>query len=456
MAINTDAAALEAKYGGKTGAVQPAPMQDLYAPGVPGSRPTAQGQIPHGQPVPEGIVVQQVVGRGMAVVPPQQHVPNQPQMAVMPPQQTTRTSIGTIIEPSVSNPLTAKPPESPSGTAEPPKEAVKPKRPPLDLAKEILQHIWELGGEKSEEAQKFYDRGEDTLKSWRNRPAFIPLESVNRFLSRRPELKIQILDQLEPHLAFNGEQGWTESHPNRGKLNATICAPILDRPTLPFLWAIAHFMKKYEMGLQIQADTMINRSRNMLADRFLKSGVTWSIWIDGDMILPIGNRDWFRWTTGSTTIPDEYCAYDAIERLLSHNKPVVGGVYASRKWRGQLVCQPEIHPKDHQDKTLSNEIRRASAKGLHEVTWIGFGVAAVHREVFLEIQRRFPDLAPKTEFAPWGFFDTEPGDIAGEDEVFSRRARACSIPIWLDTQLQCGHAGTTAFMPENTAGTPTV
>ena len=47
-------------------------------------------------------------------------------------------------------------------------------------------------------------------------------------------------------------------------------------------------------------------------------------------------------------------------------------------------------------------------------------------------------------------------DIAGEDEVFSRRARACSIPIWLDTQLQCGHAGTTAFMPENTAGTPTV
>jgi hypothetical protein len=227
-----------------------------------------------------------------------------------------------------------------------------------------------------------------------------------------------------------------------------ICSPILERPTLPYLWVIAYLCKKYELGLSIQADTMINRSRNMLADRFLKSGALWSLWIDGDMAAPIANGDWYKWITGATAVPDEYCTYDVLARLLGHSKPVVGGVYASRKFKGQLVMQPEIKARGHEDRLLCNEIRRGSARGLAAVDWIGFGVALVHREVFLEVQRRFPQLAPHEEFAPWRYF--QPDGDEGEDEAFCQRVRACSIPIWLDTQLVCGHIGPACFLPEHT------
>jgi hypothetical protein len=83
------------------------------------------------------------------------------------------------------------------------------------------------------------------------------------------------------------------------------------------------------------------------------------------------------------------------------------------------------------------------------VDWIGFGCALVHREVFLEVQRRFPDLAPMSEYEPWRFF--QPLGNEGEDEAFSNRVSACSVPIWLDVQTQCAHIGSMAFMPEHTA-----
>jgi hypothetical protein len=138
-----------------------------------------------------------------------------------------------------------------------------------------------------------------------------------------------------------------------------------------------------------------------------------------------------------------------LARLLGQSKAVIGGVYASRKWHGSLVIQPEINPRTHEDKLLCNEIRRGTALGLAEVDWIGFGCALLHREVFLEVQRGFPQLAPQTEIAPWRYFQPE-GD-EGEDEAFCRRVKACGIPIWLDTQLICGHIGSMAFLPEHTS-----
>jgi hypothetical protein len=462
MAIQIDAAAMEARYANKTGqAAVPAPIGDLYAPGVAGSGPpTKQGQIPMGEPVPPGVIISQVVGRGqpaMAVVPPQQHQAGQPAMAMIPPQQTNRTTIGTFVEvaqlsPTVSNPMTAAPQPVNSGTMEAPvvqepTAPAKPKRKKIDLVQEFLTHVWELGGEKSEECQKFYDRGEGTIKLWQQQPGKIPMEAIVKFLNKRPGIMEQIAEALEPHFAYNGDAGIT-SLPNRGKTDAMVCSPVLERPTLPWSNLMCYLAKKYEIGYTWQADTMIARSRNVLAQRFLKSGATWSLWIDGDMAAPIANGDWYRWITNSEVIPDEWACYDVLERLRSHGKAIIGAVYASRRFHGRLVTQPEINPRNHEDKLLCNEIRRGTARGLAAVDWIGFGCALVHREVFLEVQRRFPDLAPQTEFAPWRFFQTV-GD-EGEDEAFCQRARACSIPIWLDCQLVCGHIGSMCFMPEHT------
>jgi len=233
-----------------------------------------------------------------------------------------------------------------------------------------------------------------------------------------------------------------------------VCAPVLERPTLPFMWTCLYLAKKYELGFDVMADTVIHRSRNMLAHRFLKSGATWSLWIDSDMAAPIKNKDWYKWIAGSQNVPEEYTGYDVLERLLSSGKPIVGGVYSSRKYRGQLVVQPEIRPRHHEDKLLCDQLRRGSARGLFEVDWIGFGCALVHREVFLEVQRQFPYLAPEAEFTPWRFFQPEKDE--GEDEAFCRRVKQCQIPIWLDTQLICPHLGTIAFMPEMTTPRPDV
>jgi hypothetical protein len=457
MAINIDAAAMEARYGKKTGAVQPPTMQELYAPGT-GQLPTKQGQIPTGQEIPEGVVIQQTVGRGqpaMMVVPPQANLGPQPSMAVVPPTQSGRTTIGTFVERPQQQVAQPTLPKTETVTAEPPvagesltlPEAKKPKRK-LDLAQEILDHIHELGGEKSEAAQTFYDRTQPTLQNWCKNPGVIPLAAITKFIQYKPGIRADILEELEPHFAANGNEGWTQSLPNRGKLSLMVCCPILERPTLPLMWVLLYLAKKFECGFDVQADTMITKSRNMLAHRFLKSNCTWSLWLDGDMAAPIANSDWFKWITRAEAVPDEYTAYDVVTRMMSHGKAIVGGVYASRQAYGRLVMQPEINPRHHEDKLLCNEIRRGTARGLAQVDWIGFGCALVHREVFLEVQRRFPDLAPHSEYEPWRFF--QPLGSEGEDEAFSNRVTSLSIPIWLDTQLICGHVGAQTFLPEHT------
>jgi hypothetical protein len=441
---------LAAKYAGKV-EVEPAPpLEDLYEPGT-GQKPSVQGQIPKGTPIPQGKFVSQVMGRGIAVVPPKDEQPNQPQMAVLPPQQSARTSIGTIVEPSKTNPL-VPPPEVlaaplPAGE-EIEQELAAPKapKPRLDLGKEILTHIWELGGEKSEAAQKFYERGQETLKKWAQTPALIPLGAIQKFLNRSPGIKDALIEELEVHFAANGSE--ITSLPNRTKLDLLICTPVMERMTVPYATMLGVLSKRYEMGFTFQADTMVNRSRNALAKRFLDSGCTWSLWIDSDIAAPIGHADWYRSIIRGTQLSNEAFNYEVISRLLSHNKPVIGAIYASRQWQGRLVIQPEIHPRSHEDKLLCNEIRRGTARGLAEVDWIGFGCALVHRQVFEEVKRRFPQLAPQSEFAPWRFFQPE-GD-EGEDEAFCRRLKACAIPVWLDVQLVCGHIGNMAFLPEHT------
>jgi hypothetical protein len=469
MAITVDAKSLEARYSGKN-VVTPEGVkeQDLYYPGS-GKPPTQQGQIPQGTPIKEGEFISQVVGRGVPapqiqMVPPQKTGgPPAPQVAVVPPQQGNRTTLGTIVE-THSNPLTgAQPVESPvipetpppvekpwpdPPTPQPPPEDKAPPKKKLDLVLVVLDYIHELGGDKSPEAQKFFDRSEQTLKQWFQVPSRIPLEALAKVLKRNPGVQVELAEQLEPHFATHDNGKGIQSLPNRTKMNCVVCTPILGFPTLPFMWVCLYLAKKYELGFDIQVDTVIHRSRNMLAHRFLQSGATWSLWIDCDIAPPIANAEWFRWITASQTTPDEACRYDVLEKLLGNGKAIVGGVYASRRNMGQLVIQPEIRPRHHEDKLLCNDIRKGTARGLIEVDWVGFGCSLVHREVFLELQRRFPQLAPQAEFAPWRYFQPE-GD-EGEDEAFCKRAKACGIPIWLDTQLVCGHIGNMAFMPEHT------
>jgi hypothetical protein len=442
MSINLDAAAMEARYGNKTGGtVEPAPIQDL-------SRLRAGGELqPAGQikDIPEGVVIQQAVGRGqpaMMVVPPGgSETPKGPQVSVVPPTGAGRTTIGTFVDAPQFGQIAQVQEVQPEPKPEP------KKRKPLDLAQLMCDHIFELGGEKSEAAQEFYDRSPQTLTQWMRNPAAIPLGAIVKYLQRKPGVRTQLTEDLEPHFQANGSE--IVSLPNRGKMDVLICTPVLERMTVPYATMLGVLCKKFELGFTFRGDTMLSRSRNFLAKKFLESGCQWSLWIDSDIAAPIGHRDWFQDVIRASMLPEEALQYEVLSRLLSHNKPIVGGVYASRQWHGKLVIQPEIHPRSHDDKLLCNDIRRGTARGLAAVDWVGFGLALIHREVFLEIQRTQQDIAPQNGESPWRFFQTA-GD-EGEDEAFCQRARQCGIPIWLDTQLVCGHIGNMAFLPEHTA-----
>lgn len=444
MAINLDAAALEARYAGRTGQI-PQGSNSLQELGMP------SGGVP-GKDIPEGTVIQQVVGRGIMVVPPQEARPGGPQVAVVPPSGASRTSIGTFVEKLPETQMLKV--EEPSPEVEAPKEEEpKPKRK-LDLAQMLLDWFYDMGGDKSEELQRILNRSPETIKRWTTQPELIQLGAILKFLQRKPGVRAQLTEELEPHFRANGQESYAQSVPNRGRMSVMVCAPVLERPTLPFMWTLLYLAKKYELGFDVQSDTMIVRSRNMLAHRFLQSECTWSLWLDSDIAAPIGNPDWYKWVTRAQAIPSEYTAYDVLARLMSHNKAIVGGVYASRQVHGKLVIQPEINPRTPEDKLLCNEIRRGTARGLTGVDWIGFGCALVHRAVFLEIQQRYPQLAPKAEFEPWRYFQPEGSE--GEDEAFCHRAAVCGVPIWLDTQLICGHIGHQVYLPEHTAATLTL
>jgi hypothetical protein len=192
---------------------------------------------------------------------------------------------------------------------------------------------------------------------------------------------------------------------------------------------------KYRQGIRLEhrhSDSMIARSRNQLAKRFLATGATWSIWLDSDMIFPFGNSGIFATQTGMD-IPNQFGNLHTIERLISHGKTIVGGCYWDRRGGGRLIAggsQPILHtiPSDN----------------LAAVDFVGTGCLAVHRQVFIDVAKTFPDTmssdAPGNET---GFFTPiQKGRMLGEDESFAYRAAQSGHPSYLDLGVICGHVGT--------------
>ena len=109
---------------------------------------------------------------------------------------------------------------------------------------------------------------------------------------------------------------------------------------------------KYRQGIRLEMrwnDSMIARSRNQLAKRFLDTGASWCIWFDTDMLFPIGHSGIFAQFLGAParSIAEKYLNHHTIERLLSWKRNVVGGCYWDRLGTGRLIAagsQPILNP----------------------------------------------------------------------------------------------------------------
>jgi len=161
----------------------------------------------------------------------------------------------------------------------------------------------------------------------------------------------------------------------------------------------------------------IDQARNQLASDALAQGFDELIWIDSD----IGFQ------------PED------VERLRSHNLPIVAGIYP-KKGKRALSCHLQPGTKD---------VKFGSHGGLLEIQYAATGFLYARREVYDDI-RTCCDLVTCNQrfgravvpyFQPLVVPDGEGHWYLGEDFAFCERARRAGHRIWADTTVRLFHIG---------------
>lgn len=215
-----------------------------------------------------------------------------------------------------------------------------------------------------------------------------------------------------------------------------LCLPVYNSVPQAHYFSMLCTVMKYRMALRMEfrgEDSMITRSRNHLAKRFLNTGANWSIWFDSDMVFPFGHAGIYMTMTNMRNLPEVFLGLHTIERLLSWNKTIVGGCYWDRRGGGRLIAGG--------GGALTRPIPHDS---LHPLGFVGTGCLLVHRQVFLDIAAKFPEtLSDESLGNECGFFTNIqiPQRMMGEDESFAKRATDAGHPTFLDLGLICGHIG---------------
>lgn len=140
----------------------------------------------------------------------------------------------------------------------------------------------------------------------------------------------------------------------------------------------------------------IAEARNILVRHALQRGADWLMWLDADMTFPP----------------------QTLDRLLSHDEPIVGATYVRRVEPYPLIGTPQ-----------PDGIKRP---GLTEMAGMPFGCMLVQRRVFEQVK------------APWFRYDwDDEAKLHGEDILFCRAARAAGFTIFNDDGLtyELGHVG---------------
>jgi hypothetical protein len=242
-------------------------------------------------------------------------------------------------------------------------------------------------------------------------------------------------------------------------------------------FSVMRLMDKGRIGVRARwGDAAVWHVRNKLTDEFLRSGVEWSFWVDGDEILPVGDAKLHNALTGMR-LPDAFAGLHIIDRLLSHGKTLVGGVYWGRSPNSKPIYA-EAMTSEKEDAYA----RKGPYDLIKPTAWVGFGAVLVHRSVFLDIEKRYPHLARKEDGTEGNWFSPNEQDVrrnfdlfgdilkeqtdptqklaklqahyetavrqsnrlpvgAGEDVSFCQRAADCGHVTHIDMALYCGHLG---------------
>lgn len=234
-------------------------------------------------------------------------------------------------------------------------------------------------------------------------------------------------------------------------------------------------------------DAFVAHSRNTCGDVFLQSPLEWMLMVDDDMIVPFGDATWFKTFTEFDDFPEQFLAMNAIDRLMSHGKTLVGALYFGRNRKANPMYNEGC------EKSEGAYARKAPYDLVKVTRWVGTGCILIHRRVLEDIEKRFPALARdgKGRGGQW-FTSTEASIMdsltktrdmlsasggltsenayralvdlerivrhgrlenplgSGEDVSFCLRAAAAGHPAYVDMGLICGHVGYQVFGPRNT------
>lgn len=150
-------------------------------------------------------------------------------------------------------------------------------------------------------------------------------------------------------------------------------------------------------------------ARNKIVHKALEEEWDYVFFMDSDMEFPPGTLD----------------------RLLSHNKDIVGGFYV-RKKKGYLPNAFKLGFAQG-DKLMTEFVT-----DFREVEAIGTGCLLIKTDVF----RKLPK--PWFEYEPT---DSPDGHMSTEDIVFCKRAKNLGYQIYCDGSVACGHVGNFVVTP---------
>ncbi len=166
----------------------------------------------------------------------------------------------------------------------------------------------------------------------------------------------------------------------------------------------------YEVDFQYFLGTDIEQQRNNISDYALKHGYDYLFSVDSDIVLPS----------------------DALEKMLSHDRDIVTGMYIQRI--------PGTHTLEVYGVTPGNgraqiPYKLLKDRGLVEVAGCGFGCVLIKRRVL--------EGVPKPHFVYREALDHK--NTVSEDVYFCMKATDNNYTIWVDTSIKCDHVGSTAF-----------
>ena len=178
---------------------------------------------------------------------------------------------------------------------------------------------------------------------------------------------------------------------------------------------------------QCPGDSLVARARNKLAAEFLQSDCTHLLFLDTDLIFT----------------PEQ------IARLVSHDEPIVGGLYPKKQPKLEWVIN-----------MLDGTATEPDARGLQRVKYLGTGCLLIAREVFTRMIEAHPEIAYTPDRQPgrteWDFFSCGVFAFAdgsrrylSEDWYFCQRALDLGYPVHADVHVVLKHVGDCVYPLED-------